>query len=172
MQLSGIQALIDVFGGTRPTWKRRIEAGMPCLVRRSANAGKPHEFDSLAVLRWLTEQAAGRPSGDLDPAQERARLDNVRRLEIELKIAERRQELIPAEEVHVAWVGLVGNAKRKLLALPHRLAPRLAAESDVQVIYGIMEAEIHGALTELSEEENEPYLPTCYQPLPAADGCH
>lgn len=177
MIIEGIQSLCDLFGGTRPTWKRRIEAGMPCLVRRAANEGKPHEFDSVAVHHWLVAQATGRPGGDLDPQQERALLDRARRREVELRLQEREGVLIPADRVEETWIRLVHTFRARMLILPSKLSPLLARESDAGVISGIIEGMLYEAMTELSEADVEPFQPEANHepnepPLPAADEIH
>lgn len=134
---------------------------MPCLVRRAANEGKPHQFDSIAVFKWLVQQETGRPDGSLDATQERALLDNARRREIELRLQEREGVLIPADVVEQEWVRLVHAFRAKMLALPSRVAPLVAREHDVGKIAGLIESLVHAALEELSndEDDDEPFQP-------------
>lgn len=48
---------------------------------------------------------------------------------------------------------LISNAKRRLLAMGNALAPELASESDPAKCQAIIEAEVHDALTEISQWE-------------------
>lgn len=177
MLIKGFADLSEIFGGSRAIWKKRIAAGMPVEVLQPANAGKPHEFDSIAVHRWLVAQATGRPGGDLDPQQERALLDRARRREVELRLQEREGVLIPADRVEETWIRLVHTFRARMLILPSKLSPLLARESDAGVISGIIEGMLYEAMTELSEADVEPFQPEANHepnepPLPAADEIH
>ena len=59
---------------------------------------------------------------ELNPTQERARLDAARRemLEIQKSVAE--GELVHIDKVTTVWESIVSNARAKLLNLPPRLA--------------------------------------------------
>ncbi len=177
MLIKGFADLSEIFGGSRAIWKKRIAAGMPVEVLQPANAGRPHEFSSIAVHRWLIEQAIGRPDGELDPQQERAALDNARRREVELRLREREGELIPAAVVEESWLKMIAVFRAKLLVLPNKLSPLLAAEYDAAKVSGLLESALHEAMAALSESDVEPFQPEANHepnepPLPAAHETH
>jgi hypothetical protein len=75
----------------------------------------------------------------------RARL---RKLEFELKSG----KLIATDEVNVKWFGIARQIRDKLLAMPAKLAPQLAALSDARAVRELLEAEITALLRALKEE--------------------
>lgn len=67
-----------------------------------------------------------------------------------IEIAERKRELIQVDEAVVIWARLTDAMKRQFLALPVKLAPIVAAESNIQNCKQILETEISNVLSELS----------------------
>ena len=158
MEIVGIKQLVDVFGQSEKTWKDRIAAGMPVLVRAKSR-GKPHVFDSEDVLRWLLDQASGIENGDLNPQQERARLDQARRRLCELQAAERERELIPADVVERVWSRLTGDARQRFLSMPSSLLPALlAADGDPAKLVEAVSGAVYQALLDVSEFDIERYV--------------
>lgn len=75
----------------------------------------------------------------------RARL---RKLEFETKSG----RFLPSDEVKVKWYTLTRQIRDKLLALPTKLAPQLAALSEVAEIRDLLDTEITALLRGLQEE--------------------
>jgi len=71
-----------------------------------------------------------------------------RKLDFETKSG----KLIPADEVKVKWFTLVRQIRDKLLAVPAKLAPQLAALSDVREVRELLDAEITALLRALQED--------------------
>lgn len=70
----------------------------------------------------------------------------------EMKQAEMEGVLIRADAVRTAWAAKITGARDALLQIPSRLAPQLAAESDLVAVTGLLEAELRQALADLSTE--------------------
>ena len=68
----------------------------------------------------------------------------------ELKEAELRGLVIRADAMRSAWSSKVASMRDALLQIPNRLAPVLAAETDVFIVTTKLEAELRQALSELS----------------------
>ena len=75
----------------------------------------------------------------------RARL---RKLEFETKSG----KFLSADEVKVKWYTLTRQIRDKALAMPAKLAPQLAALSDVAEIRDLLDAEITAFLRGLQQE--------------------
>lgn len=157
MEIVGIKQLADVFGQSEKTWKDRIAAGMPVLVRAKSR-GKPHVFDSEDVLTWLLAQASGVSAGDLNPQQERARLDQARRRLCELQVAEKERDLIPSAVVTNTWSRITSDARQRFLAMPATLLPSLlAADGDPAKLVEAVTEQVFQALTDVAEMDIEKY---------------
>lgn len=69
----------------------------------------------------------------------------------EMKLAEMQGVLIRADAVRSAWASKIGTARDALLQIPARLAPVLAAETDLAAVTQLLEAELRQALADLSQ---------------------
>jgi phage terminase Nu1 subunit (DNA packaging protein) len=68
----------------------------------------------------------------------------------EMEAAKMRGALIDASDVKRVWAGHVMVVRNRLLALPGKLAPAVAANSDAAQCQELIRVEIYEALTELS----------------------
>ena len=82
-------------------------------------------------------------------AQERAYAAKIE----ELKYKEMAGQLIRIDAVRAAWAKRITSARDALLQIPHRLAPVLAAESDMERVAQMLEDELRQVLDELSRGE-------------------
>ncbi len=172
--------LSRVFNISERTLTEYLKAGLP-FVAAPEKRGQSYQFDTGDVFRWLVEREIGKrlPAGSesLDPQQERAALDNARRREVELRLREREGELIPAAVVEESWLKMIAVFRAKLLVLPNKLSPLLAAEYDAAKVSGLLESALHEAMAALSESDVEPFQPEANHepnepPLPAAHETH
>jgi len=86
----------------------------------------------LAYIRHLRAVAGQHAAADgLDLVAERARLARAQAERTELQLAERRGELVPADELETALVSLASTVMAKLRGVPTRVAP--AAHSAVSI---------------------------------------
>lgn len=86
-----------------------------------------------------------------DSQAERARLDRARAEKVELEVAEKRRQLLNAEEVAQHWEAVAHNIKQQLLAVPTRAAPLVLGCKTLTQIKGELDRLMHRTLTELSE---------------------
>ena len=70
-----------------------------------------------------------------------------------LKLAEMQGEVIRSDAVRATWTARIASTRDALLQIPSRLAPVLAAETDLAAVTLLLEDEIRQALAELSREE-------------------
>jgi len=71
----------------------------------------------------------------------------------EMKQAEMEGKLILADAVRSAWAAKITGARDALLQIPSRIAPVLAAETDLVRVTALLEDELRQALAELSTVE-------------------
>ena len=70
-----------------------------------------------------------------------------------LKLAEMQSDVIQVSAVRATWATRIASARDALLQIPSRLAPVLAAETDLAAVTLLLEDEIRQALAELSRED-------------------
>ena len=70
----------------------------------------------------------------------------------EMREAELEGKLIRVEAIRAAWAKRISATRDALLQLPHRLAPVLAAETEMERVSQLLDVELRQALTELSRD--------------------
>ena len=112
------------------------------------------KYDLVGAVRgyvkFLQERAEGRGVEPNALHDERMRLLMAQAERAELEVAALYRSLLPYEEVVAAWQQLVAAFRARCLALPSKLAPRLAVIHERRRIQDALTAEIREALTELS----------------------
>lgn len=88
-------------------------------------------------------------SEKLDPAQERAALDKVKRGLAMLEFKQKEKALIPIEVVFKVIDAATLATREALMGIPGRFAAILAAETDEREIERLLDGEIRQALTNL-----------------------
>jgi phage terminase Nu1 subunit (DNA packaging protein) len=136
MQCS-INQLSELTGRDRRTIKRRIEA-LP-----TDDQGR---YDSTQALPLLYGS-----KGELDPSQERAKLDQARRELAELEFSKRRGALIEEGTVFRVVESAATACREHLLTIPGRMADSLAAEANARSIEATLNQEIRSALERITD---------------------
>ncbi len=135
MTLTGRQ-LAAAFGVRARQVGRWVADGCPVLA--PGGPGRAARFDLREVIGWYVarELAARAPRGGdvLDPRHERARRDRAAADALELRNRLRRGECVEVVEVVRVWRELLAEVRAQLLALPTRLAPVLAPETDARLV--------------------------------------
>ncbi len=95
---------------------------------------------------------AGGDFGDEDFQMARTRREIAEANLAEMREAELEGKLIRVEAIRAAWAKRISATRDALLQLPHRLAPVLAAETEMERVSHLLDAELRQALTELSRD--------------------
>lgn len=135
--------------------RKMIEVG---ILTKEANGKLDKDKCRVAYIRHLRQQAAGRSSGDdtdYDLIAERARLAKFQADKVEMEMKRLNEELLPADEVMKSWQGMIMVARSRLLAMPTKLAPLLAAATSPHDTQQIVKKEVYAALTELAQMDPE-----------------
>ncbi len=70
-----------------------------------------------------------------------------------LKLAEMQSDVIQVSAVRATWATRIASARDALLQIPARIAPVLAAETNLAAVTLLLESELRQALAELSRED-------------------
>lgn len=139
-------AAAELFGLSTQALDHWIRSGCPVLERDESGAVVAlHIGDMLA---WRIERADSGGEGD----REKTRLTRAQADVQETKLAELKGRLVDAERVRKAWADYVLACRAKLLSLPTRIAPLVAAAAGVDACRDLLESEVAAALTELARE--------------------
>ena len=96
------------------------------------------------------QDASDARPGDEDYWQSRSRREAAEASIAELKRDELTGELIRTEVVRAGMASILAATRDRLMQLPVRLAPVLAAESDQAKVHDLVREEIHAALSQLA----------------------
>lgn len=136
----------EFFGLSTQALDHWFRTGCPVLSR--SEAGHIESLDLRELARWRI----GRSEQGSESEREKTRLTRAQADAAELRLAEERAALIRVPLVVKAWHSYVLACRAKLLALPTRLAPLVAAEADTDACREILEREVAAALTELAHD--------------------
>ena len=75
--------------------------------------------------------------------------------ERQLELRKRQGELLEAAEVELTWTRALTSFKNRLLSLPDKLAPKMAACPSVLECRAMIDQEVRKVLTALSETKTE-----------------
>lgn len=131
--------------------ERRVrQLGQEGIIPRPQH-GKYDLIGSVqGYVKYLQERAEGRRDETSGVHDERMRLLTAQAEHKELEVAALHRSLLPFDEVVAAWEQLVAACRARCLALPSKLAPRLAVIHERRKIQDTLTAEIREALQELA----------------------
>lgn len=145
-----VARLFDISIRTVTTWQAD-----PAFPKPTKEGGVNH-YDGPAVLRWWRDReiASLIETDDgalLDLDQERARLAKAQRERVELELRVRREELVGAAAVRRQLARSSQAVRDGILAVPHRVAPVVAAETDPDKVFARLVDELVSSLTALAD---------------------
>lgn len=141
-----LKAYIDKNGRTKVDWNKakHIEPMRP-LAQRTVFL--PDDPEALA--------GAEPEPGFLDLARAKLKRETFLAHAAELEYNKAAGELVSAADVAKQWEGIAANVRRRLLVLPDRLAPLVAAELDPRKVHAMITKELHQCLTTLDQAPEE-----------------
>ena len=148
--LSELAALLQVNRNTVSAWVKR---GCPYVRQADRAKGQQWAFDLAEVVEWREAQAVLNALGDshsLDLDEARRRKLTAEAALAELELAKARGDAVSIGDIEKVWTELITNFRSKMLALPQRLAPILAGETQERQLVKLFQADIFEALDELS----------------------
>ena len=136
------------------TWR---EARLNVAARKpdpQPASSQPHQSAAAAVSQAFPPVDLPAPGdfGDEDFQMARTRREIAEANLAEMREAELEGKLIRVEAIRAAWAKRISATRDALLQLPHRLAPVLAAETEMERVSHLLDAELRQALTELSRD--------------------
>jgi len=81
-------------------------------------------------IRYLQERSLGRPSAPVDYHMEKARLVKTQADRAEIELKELNGELVRTQDVADEWYNVITDCKSRLLSIPSKAAPIVAAETN------------------------------------------
>lgn len=139
MRIVGIQALAELFGVTHQSIDNWQKEGLP--VAKPGGPGVPSEFDSSQCIQWYASRAVNK-AGAVD---ERDLLDRTKRQILEIDLAKKRGEMIPAAALEPRLKAVMLSAREAL----RNEAPRLA---------GLLEGMDHAARARALRDSFDKFL--------------
>ena len=121
MKIKGQEQIADVLGVAPKTIVEWQEQGFP--VAKRGKRGVPSEYDTDVCIAWFVKRELDK----LGTEVVRDRLTRLQADEVEMRILERRGQLIPVEQIEPAWIAMVTAARSYLRQEPDRLAHLLDA---------------------------------------------
>jgi phage terminase Nu1 subunit (DNA packaging protein) len=137
-------------GHTRDTVRKRLRDLRP---EDEVGPYGARMYDSAEALAAIY---SGAPAGDLDLAQERAKLAAKQAERVALDVKRLRAELLPVADVTNAWAALAEHFEAELATLPAALAHAAMGAMSVNEIEQTTRVVVNDLLTRLSKLEDFP----------------
>lgn len=144
--------IAEILGVTERRIRQLTNDGALAKISR----GKYDLSDSIKAYidyRIKTEM----PEEELDKQREGALLLRAKRMKAELELKRMEGKMHAAEDVETVMNKMLTSFRSRMLVIPHKIAPQLQMEEDMNVIKEKVKKEIYEALQELSE-----YDPTLF----------
>lgn len=136
--------LSEIFGFTAKSFSLWARDGLPVVVE--TENGLANQYDTEAVHGWLVARAVAKGSGE----SSKDRLSRLQGDKAELELATMRGQLLQAEQIEPALVGMVVAARQVALSMSSRLAQLLAPMTDPDSIRILIDEEVEAMLQKLS----------------------
>ena len=109
-----------------------------------------------AYIQFLQGKNVGRAMADeqIDFHEEKARLTKIQADKAQLELDEMARSLVKAEDVSREWYNAVTDCKGRLLSIPSKAAPIVAAETSAGACKKIIDDLVYEALEELGSYGN------------------
>lgn len=130
MRVKGQQGIAELFGVSRETIDNWQQQGMP--VAKRGGPGVPSEYDSVECINWLVAREVTKVQGE----SPNDRLARARAEEIEMRNAERRGLLIPADQLEPKLKAAMAGAREAWLHDSRKIARDLqeVQEADIEML--------------------------------------
>ena len=142
--------LAEILRVSPPTVDSWIRRGLP--VKEKGGRGRAYEFDLADVIEWrvASAQASASVSAELlDFEEARARKTTAEAEIAEADARQRRGELVEIDTVAELLETKLSTVRLRMLAVPAKVAPRVAAVRAVAKVRRILEDEFSDVLDEL-----------------------
>lgn len=130
--------------------------------------GEDGKYDlAIFVQRWVKYNVKAETADDASLDEVKAIHERVKTRKTELEVAHLEGKLVDVQDIRKLWMTIANTVMQNLLRLPSKVAPRVTMMENVEVITGIIDAEVRNALnaiadtplpqneTESEEAENE-----------------
>lgn len=141
------RVLSEILGISETSLTEWQKENPPMPVDVPGGRGVDGQYDTVAVIRWMIDRALRKAQIETP----RDRLSRVQAERVELEIAEKRGELIPAEKIRPTWAAMTTAMRQAMRALPANVVPMLVQFADDQdAMRDLLGESIDDALTKLS----------------------
>ena len=132
--------------------KELIEVAVADIQWQSNTRSRVDSSSAAIVAAAPAVIVANEVGGTTSYEEARRRRETAEANLAEMKQAEMQGTLIRADAVRAAWAAKITSARDALLQIPSRVAPVLAACTDLVEVTALLEAELRQALADLSAE--------------------
>jgi len=133
---------------------RRVQQLVKENVIRKA---KRNTFIVIDAVQDYVNYQAGKNLGNYSKGEnyqeEKARLTKLQADKAELEVESMSANLVPADDVSRHWYQIITDCKNRLLTVPSKAAPIVAAETEAGMVQDIIDDLMREALEELTEYE-------------------
>lgn len=152
-QTFSMNELAGLLGVTRQTVDRWMKQGCPFVEKADRDRGREWSLSLPAVVEWREKRAVELAIGDtskLDIEEARRRKTAAEAALAELDLAKQRGEVVSLAVIANVIGDQLSSCKARLLSIPSKVSPLIAATVDVQECRDLLESAVREALDEIT----------------------
>lgn len=149
MRIIGQSQLAAMFGVTEKTIVEWQDEGMPVELR--GQAPRPNEYLAADCIRWYVDREVRKVRAE----SPRDRVFRLQAEDLELKLAEKRGQLVPTAMIEPKLRAAIVAAREHLMGERRRIAALAVGKSEQEVL-ALLEKAFSDTLRRLAEWRQEP----------------
>lgn len=126
-------------------------------VKPVEKRGRESLYNLPDVIAWRLNRDQSGEEGGLNLQAEKARLASAQADKTEIEVEILKGKVFKAETVEKAWTEMIGNCRSRMLSIPSKIAPILAAEKESKKVESKLRDAVYEALFELKDYEPTQY---------------
>ena len=134
------KALSEILGYSERTITDWQDDGMPVAYR--GDRGESNRYDTSAVIRWLVDREVAKVRKE----SPKDRLDRLRADQMELNLAQQRGALVNVRQLEPELMQMVGAFRTELLSMADKLKSELDAQYGTNIDSGLIAERVEAAL--------------------------
>ena len=103
------------------------------------------------MQRWVKYNVDTETADETSLDEVKAIHERVKTRKTELEVAHLEGKLVDVQEVRKLWTTVANTVMQNLLRLPSKIAPQVTMMDNIEIITGIIDAEVRDTLTNIAE---------------------
>lgn len=128
-----------------------LDTSLPANGKLFVKGGGGKYDLAIFVQRWVKYNVDTETADETSLDEVKAIHERVKTRKTELEVAHLEGKLVDVQEVRKLWTTVANTVMQNLLRLPSKIAPQVTMMDNIEIITGIIDAEVRDTLTNIAE---------------------